>query len=130
MKSLAHLLPRRHLHFLGAHNSRKIKNKIGFRFFASFERVSNSGSLGCVGLCESVQFSVRRNQTYREMIIFLLAAEAGDLRYGKPIRCSFYSSKDQAKSRGEFRRRWASIQPDILLTGLLFVSLQKQNLFI
>ena len=46
------------------------------------------------------------------------------------IRCSFYSSKDQAKSRGEFRRRWASIQPDILLTGLLFVSLQKQNLFI
>ena len=64
------------------------------------------------------------------MIIFLLAAEAGDLRYGKPISCSFYSSKDQAKSRGEFRRRWASIQPDILLTGLLFVSLQKQNLFI
>jgi len=118
------------LHFLGAHNSRKIKNKIGFRFFASFERVSNSGSLGCVGLCESVQFSVRRNQTYREMIIFLLAAEAGDLRYGKPIRCSFYSSKDQAKSIGGFRRRWASIQPDILLTGLLFVSLQKQNLFI
>ena len=46
------------------------------------------------------------------------------------IRCSFYSSKDQAKSRGEFLRRWASIQPDILLTGLLFVSLQKQNLFI
>ena len=96
MKSLAHLLPRRHLHFLGAHNSRKIKNKIGFRFFASFERVSNSGSLGCVGLCESVQFSVRRNQTYREMIIFLLAAEAGDLRYGKPISCCFIAPSESA----------------------------------
>ena len=33
--------------FLDAHNSRKIKNKIGFRFFASFERVSNSGAVGC-----------------------------------------------------------------------------------
>ena len=56
--------------FLGAHNSRKIKNKIGCRFFASFEcaSVNGSGPVGCSGLCESVQFSARRNQTYRETL--------------------------------------------------------------
>ena len=40
VKSLAHFLPRRYLHFLTAYNSRKIKNKIGCRFFASFECAS------------------------------------------------------------------------------------------
>ena len=56
--------------FLGAHNSQKIKNKIGCRFFANFEcaSVNGSGPVGCWVLCESVQFSARRNQTYRETL--------------------------------------------------------------
>ena len=70
VKSLAHFLPRRYLHFLTAHNSRKIKNKIGCRFLASFECASVKmwGSDGCGDLYESVQFLLRQNQTYRETL--------------------------------------------------------------
>ena len=70
VKSLAHFLPRRYLHFLTAHNSRKIKNKIGCRFFASFECAMLSKWLieGCKDLSKSVQFLLRQNQTYRETL--------------------------------------------------------------
>ena len=70
VKSLAHFLPRRYLHFLTAHNSRKIKNKIGCRFFASFECAAlNEWVTECCGvLSESVQFLLRQNQTYRETL--------------------------------------------------------------
>ena len=62
-KNLAHFLRRRYLHFLGAQNSRKIKNKILSRFFVSFERAVVSG---CTVVCyrdilESVQFLVKQN---------------------------------------------------------------------
>ena len=70
VKSLAHFLPRLYLHFLTAHNSRKIKNKIGCRFFVSFERAVLSKWLtdGCKDLFKSVQFLLRQNQTYRETL--------------------------------------------------------------
>ena len=70
VKSLAHFLPRRYLHFLTAHNSRKIKNKIGCRFFASFEcaMLSKWFIEGCKDLSKSVQFLLRQNQTYRETL--------------------------------------------------------------
>ena len=70
VKSLAHFLPRRYLHFLTAHNSRKIKNKIGCRFFASFECAAlNEWVTECCGvLSESVQFLLHQNQTYRETL--------------------------------------------------------------
>ena len=63
VKSLAHFLPRRYLHFLTAHNARKIKNKIGCRFFASFECASVKvwGSDSCGVLHESVQFLLHQN---------------------------------------------------------------------
>ena len=69
-ESLAHFLPRRYLHFLTAHNSRKIKNKIGCRFLASFECVMLSKWFtdGCKDLFKSVQFLLRQNQTYRETL--------------------------------------------------------------
>ena len=69
-ESLAHFLPRRYLHFLTAQNSRKIKNKIGCRFFASFECAALSKWLieGCKDLFKSVQFLLRQNQTYRETL--------------------------------------------------------------
>ena len=69
-ESLAHFLPRRYLHFLTAYNSRKIKNKIGCRFFASFECAAlNEWVTECCGvLSESVQFLLRQNQTYRETL--------------------------------------------------------------
>ena len=70
VKSLAHFLPRRYLHFLTAHNSRKIKNKIGCWFFASFECAALSEWVTeCCGvLLEGVQFLLRQNQTYRETL--------------------------------------------------------------
>ena len=70
VKSLAHFLPRRYLQFSTAHNSRKIKNKIGCRFFASFECAALSELVTeCCGvLSESVQFLLRQNQTYRETL--------------------------------------------------------------
>ena len=70
VKSLAHFLPRRYLHFLTAYNSRKIKNKIGCRFLASFECAMLSKWFidGCKDLFKSVQFLLRQNQTYRETL--------------------------------------------------------------
>ena len=70
VKSLAHFLPRRYLHFLTAYNSRKIKNKIGCLFFASFECAALSEWVTeCYGvLSESVHFLLRQNQTYRETL--------------------------------------------------------------
>ena len=70
VKSLAHFLPRRYLQFLTAHNSRKIKNKIGCAFFVSFECAALiEWVTECCGvLSESVQFLRRQNQTYRETL--------------------------------------------------------------
>ena len=49
--------------FLTAHNSRKIKNKIGCAFFASFECASVKVWVtdGCGDLRESVQFLLHQN---------------------------------------------------------------------
>ena len=67
---LAYFLPRRYLQVLTAHSSRKMKNKIGCRFFASFEcaSVSRWKTERCEDWCESVQFFVRQKQTYRETL--------------------------------------------------------------
>ena len=69
-ESLAHFLPRRYLHFLTAHNSRKMKNKIGCAFFVSFEcaALSEWFTECCGDLYKSVQFLLRQNQTYRETL--------------------------------------------------------------
>ena len=69
-ESLAYFLPRRYLHFLTAHNSRKIKNKIGCSFFASFERAAVSIYVTdrCGVLSESVQFFAKKNTAFLETL--------------------------------------------------------------
>ena len=67
---MAHFLPRRYLPFLTAHISRKIKNKIGCSFFASFERAAVSIYVTdrCSVLSESVQFFTQKNPAFRETL--------------------------------------------------------------